>query len=127
MALVASRKAVPCRLTGLRVSYSLEGVEAAVTITENEESFSETVKGSGSIQAIYQAIDQLLPTTTILEDYQIKSITAGEDAQAEVYVALIDQEGRIVHGTGIDFDVLHASAKAYLEAKSRVKSRGENK
>lgn len=127
LALVASRKAVPCRLTGLRVSYSLEGVEAAVTITENEESFSETVQGSGSIQAIYQAIDQLLPTTIILEDYQIKSITAGEDAQAEVYVALIDQEGRIVHGTGIDFDVLHASAKAYLEAKSRVKSRGENK
>lgn len=121
-ALVSSRERADYQLDQLIINYSLEKVHATVTISENGQTFTKSDQGAGSIQAIYQTIDRLLPTSTTLADYQIKSITSGEDAQAEVYVSVKNENGQTVHGTGIDFDVLHASAKAYLQAKGRIKT-----
>ena len=51
-----------------------------------------------------------------------------EDAQAEVHVAIECAEtNRQISGIGVDFDVLQASAKAYVQASAALKNRGENK
>lgn len=84
-----------------------------------EEAKTESAIGSGSIQAIYNSIDKIFGQKPNLKEYYIKSVTGGEDAQAEVHVTLADQENTHYNGIGIDFDVLQASAKAYVKASEQ--------
>lgn len=76
----------------------------------------DTGRGAGSIDAIYGTINQLLDQDIKLIEYSIDAITTGTDAQAQVHVTIQTADNRLSNGTGIDFDVLAASAKAYLNA-----------
>ena len=48
--------------------------------------------GDGSIQAIYNAIDDVFEQKPILTNYEIQALTSGEDAQAEVRVTLTNPQ-----------------------------------
>ena len=52
----------------------------------------------------------------LLHEYRIDAITEGHDSQAQLHVTIQLPNGYLSYGTGIDFDVLTASAKAYLQA-----------
>jgi 2-isopropylmalate synthase len=56
-----------------------------------------------------------------LELYQVNSVTQGTDSQATTLVRLNDN-GKIYSGTGSDFDVLVASAAAYINALEKLKN-----
>lgn len=92
--------------------------EASVTILdrksgEEKEGIGQSV---GTVEAIYNTIDQIIGKQYTLEEYRIDAITQGSDSQAQVHVMIQTPEGEHFNGTGIDFDVLTASAKAYLQA-----------
>lgn len=116
---------VDCQLTALQVQYVSDGYQCAVVaIEENGKQMSASSVGSGSIQAIYNAIDQVFEQEPYLINYEIKALTAGEDAQAQVHVTVECPETHyLVSGIGVDFDVLQASAKAYVHASSLLKNR----
>jgi len=58
-------------------------------------------------------------------NYEITALTSGEDAQAEGHVVIECQEtNEKISGIGLDFDVLQASAKAYVQASAALKNRG---
>lgn len=116
---------VDCQLTALQVQYVSDGYQCAVVaIEENGKQVSASSVGSGSIQAIYNAIDQVFEQEPYLINYEIKALTAGEDAQAQVHVTVECPETHyLVSGIGVDFDVLQASAKAYVHASSLLKNR----
>lgn len=110
------------RLERMQLQYVSDGNQGAVvTINTGEvEPITESAIGSGSIQAIYNSIDKILEQKPILKEYYIKAITGGEDAQAEVHVTLANNEtNQHFNGIGIDFDVLEASAKAYVKASEQ--------
>jgi 2-isopropylmalate synthase len=50
-----------------------------------------------------------------LADYTVRAITAGKDALAEVRV-VVEVGTRSFNGQAVSFDVLEASAKAYVRA-----------
>ena len=75
--------------------------------------------GNGPVDAIFNAIKQIIPHEAKLELYQVHAVTAGTDAQAEVSVRL-DENGKTVTGRGADTDTLVASAKAYVAALSKL-------
>ncbi len=79
----------------------------------------ETAVGNGSVDAIYKAIDKATGEEVELEDYSIKSVTHGKDAQGEVHVVM-KQNGYAVQGRGVSTDILEASAKAYIDAINRL-------
>lgn len=129
LALIADevrQEPVTCQLETLQVQYVSDGYQCAVVaIQDGEEHKSASSVGSGSIQAIYNAIDQVFDQEPYLTNYEIRALTAGEDAQAQVHVTIECPDSQlVVSGIGIDFDVLQASAKAYVQASSLLKNRG---
>ncbi|HEX9464472.1 MAG TPA: 2-isopropylmalate synthase [Alphaproteobacteria bacterium] len=76
-------------------------------------------RGVGPVDAVFNAIQKLVPNTAKLQLYQVHAVTAGTDAQAEVTVRL-EEDGKTVNGSGADADTLVASARAYINALNRL-------
>ncbi|MBI1908751.1 MAG: 2-isopropylmalate synthase [Deltaproteobacteria bacterium] len=79
---------------------------------------SET--GSGPVDAIFKAIQKLAGFKGALSKFSINAITGGMDAQGEVMVAITEEGGRTVRGTGSHTDIVIASALAYVNALNRL-------
>ncbi|HCZ5587060.1 TPA: 2-isopropylmalate synthase, partial [Staphylococcus aureus] len=108
------------KLETLQLQYVSSGLQSAVVVVKDKEDhiYQDSSIGTGSIVAIYNAVDRIFQKETELIDYRINSVTEGTDAQAEVHVNLLI-EGKTVNGFGIDHDILQASCKAYVEAHAK--------
>jgi 2-isopropylmalate synthase len=86
---------------------------------DEPETFKEAATGDGPVDAVYNAIDRITGLNVELMDYRIHAVTKGQDAQGEVSV-MIKIQDEIYHGSGLSTDIIEASAKAYLNAISRM-------
>jgi 2-isopropylmalate synthase len=77
--------------------------------------YSAESTGSGPVDAVFKAIEQIAKSGTTLALYSVNAITSGTDSQGEVTVRL-NKGGRVMNGEGSDTDIIMASAKAYLDA-----------
>ncbi|MGW9857368.1 2-isopropylmalate synthase [Staphylococcus hominis] len=104
----------------LQLQYVSNGLQSAVVVIKDKEGhiYQDSSIGTGSIVAIYNAVDRIFKKNSELIDYRIDSVTEGTDAQAEVHVELVIEEQH-VNGIGIDHDILQASCKAYVEAHAK--------
>jgi len=75
--------------------------------------------GTGSVDAIFNAIKQAVGKDPNLVLYAIDGVTGGTDAQASAHVRL-EMNGRIVSGNAAEPDTLVASARAYINAYNRL-------
>ncbi|MDF2568414.1 MAG: leuA 5 [Sporomusa sp.] len=75
--------------------------------------------GDGPVDAAFKAIEQAVGFPIGLHDYQLKAVTAGEDALGEATV-WIERDGRKFNGRGLSTDVIEASAKAYVNAINKM-------
>jgi 2-isopropylmalate synthase len=75
--------------------------------------------GNGPVDATFNAIKAIMPHTARLQLYDVRAVTAGSDAQAEVTVRL-EENGKTVNGQGADPDTLVASARAYIHALNKL-------
>ena len=122
----ASKASACARVASAATSSCGSSTRSASLKTKAGEILTSSAIGSGSIQAIYNAIDQIFQHKPQLVRYEISALTSGEDAQAEVYVTLEDKnKQKQTNGVGVDFDVLQASAKAYITASSQLKEAEE--
>lgn len=99
-----------------------ETITAAVSlVNEDGESVEFLANGQGSVEAIFNAIDKFFNQTVRLTSYNIDAVTDGIDAQARVLVTVenVDTD-TIFNASGLDFDVLKASAIAYINANTLV-------
>ncbi len=104
----------------VQVSYSNQSTPSAmVQLDAMEATLEAQSEGNGSVDAIYNAIDQITKEEVSLEDYSIKSVSQGKDALGEVHV-ILRQKDVAVQGRGVSTDILEASAKAYLDAINRL-------
>lgn len=74
----------------------------------------------GPVDAIFSAINKLIPNNANLDLYQVQAVSEGIDAQATVAVRL-KQDNRIYSANGADTDVLTASAIAYINCLDKIK------
>lgn len=74
--------------------------------------------GNGQVDALFQAIDKLVPGGCVLESFHIDAVTPGEDAQGEVSVRVRRGE-QVYSGRGVATDIVEASIRAYLNALNR--------
>ena len=113
------------RLQGLQVATGTGGMPTATVEleeTETGEAVRDAATGDGPVDAIFRAIERLTDVALKLSDYQIRSVTAGKEAQGEVRLEAQYGE-RTVSGRGVSTDVLEASARAFLNAINRAVSR----
>jgi 2-isopropylmalate synthase len=74
---------------------------------------------NGTVESVFKAIDNAVGMKGSLADYQVRAISAGKDALAEVRVA-VEVGGETYNGQAVSFDVMEASAKAYVRAMNNA-------
>jgi 2-isopropylmalate synthase len=79
---------------------------------------------NGTVESVFKAIDDAVGIDGSLADYQVKAISAGKDSLAEVRVAVKVNE-RSFNGQAVSYDVMEASAKAYVRAVNNAAAAGE--
>src|SRR5262249_38658411 len=108
------------KLEYMTVIASLDGVPTAtLRIRKGEESFIEAATGVGTVDAVYNTIDKIIPVPHHLVDYMVNAVTGGTDAIAEVMVK-VGTEHNVFTGRGTALDIVEASAKAYLQAINKL-------
>jgi 2-isopropylmalate synthase len=75
--------------------------------------------GDGPIDAVFLALQKLTGIEAVCKDFNVHSVTVGEDAQGEVSVQL-EYQGRLYRGRGVSTDSVEASARAFLTALNRI-------
>jgi 2-isopropylmalate synthase len=113
------------RVTRLRVIAGTEGPqEATLTVSVDGQERTASATGDGPVDAVFNAIHEVVPHTAALRLFQVHAVTEGTDAQAQVSVRLED-DGHISTGQAADTDTLTASAKAYVNALNSLFVRRE--
>jgi len=69
----------------------------------------------GSVESVFQAIDDAVGMSGRLLDYRVQSVTSGKDSLGEVRV-VVEVQGKTYAGQAVSIDVMEASAKAYMRA-----------
>jgi len=109
----------------LRVIAGTEGPqEAALTLVFDGAEKSAVATGDGPVDAVFNAIREIVPHAAELRLFQVHAVTEGTDAQAQVSVRL-EEDGRIATGASADTDTLTASAMAYVNALNNLFVRKE--
>jgi 2-isopropylmalate synthase len=100
-----------------------------VTLSVNGTERSSEATGNGPVNALFKAVDDtlqpLLGWHPTLAEYEIKAVSAGEDAQGQVLVRCrrSSDEGPgalIVSGHGLSTNIIEASLDAYLVAANKL-------
>ena len=91
---------------------------AVVKLLRGDEVLEEAATGDGPVDASFNAIERCTGLSFKLEDYIVRSVTGGKDAQGEVVVKL-DKDGKKVRGRGLSTDIVEASVRAYIDAINR--------
>jgi 2-isopropylmalate synthase len=90
---------------------------------------SAEATGNGPVNALFAAVDAILQPAVgwhpVLAEYEIKAVSAGEDAQGQVLVRCrrSSDEGPgalVVTGHGLSTNIIEASVEAYLVAANKL-------
>jgi 2-isopropylmalate synthase len=82
----------------------------------------EAAVGDGPVHVIFAAIERATDTPITLRQYQVRSISTGEDAQGEARIE-VGADGREYRGRAVSTDILEASALALVEVINRIERR----
>ncbi|MFT6658658.1 2-isopropylmalate synthase [Maritalea sp.] len=108
------------KLVAMSVSSTIGGDHVCdLTVSVEGEEKSVHISGSGSVDAIFNAIKEAVGANPHLVHYGVDAVTGGTDAQANAHVRL-EMNGRIASGRTAEPDTLVASARAYLNAYNRL-------
>ncbi len=91
---------------------------AVVKLIHDDQTVEEAATGDGPVDAAFNAIERCIGESFTLEDYIVRSVTGGKDAQGEVVVKL-SKGDKNVKGRGLSTDIVEASVKAYIDAINR--------
>ena len=81
----------------------------------------DAATGDGPLDAIFLAMKRITGVSGSLRNFQVRSVSGGEDAQGEAFVEILVND-KAYHGKGISTDIIQASAEAYLKALNRAMS-----
>jgi 2-isopropylmalate synthase len=137
LALVEQRVAeVPQAVTleGWNVTSSHGGkATGMVSLAVAGEDHAKAAIGNGPVDALFEAVDAALQPVfgwhPVLEAYEIKAVSGGEDAQGRVLVRCrrSSDEGPgalVVSGHGLSTNIIEASIEAYLVAVNKLHGAG---
>ena len=92
---------------------------ASIRMLVNEEAVERVAMGDGPIDAAFAAIDLIVGKAFELDDWQMQSVTEGQEAMGECVVKLMS-DGKIYSGRGISTDIIGSSIRAYINALNKV-------
>ncbi|KAL7551916.1 hypothetical protein ACHAWF_016300 [Thalassiosira exigua] len=127
------------RVTGLQTTTGLSGIPTATVKMMGPDGVERYVSatGTGPVDAVYKAIDQIMGVSVILESYSMNSVNEGIEALASTRVVIVPtangpndsavmdaQTSRFrekkFSGSGSDTDIITSSARAYASALNKL-------
>ncbi len=93
---------------------------AVIKMVKDGKVFEKVSRGEGPIDASFKAIEKIVGIDFKLEDYQIQSVTEGEDALGDALAKISDRDGMIFAGRGLSTDIIEASIHAYINAVNKM-------
>lgn len=126
----AARVPASVELLGWSVTSSKGGRSVGtVSLLVDGEERSVEASGNGPVNALYGAVDAAVEPVfgwhPILTEYEIKAVSAGEDAQGQVLVRCrrstdTGPGALVVTGHGLSTNIIEASLEAYLVALNKL-------
>ncbi len=126
----AAELAVSVGLEGWSVTSSHGGRSTGtVSVAVDGETRSCEATGNGPVDALFDAVDGALEPKLgwrpVLDEYEIKAVTAGEDAQGRAFVRCHRSTDNgpdqlVVTGHGLSTNIIQASVEAYLAAANKL-------
>jgi len=111
-------RATPGRYTLNNVQvHSQSGVScnAEVSLIDDGTAKTGSATGTGTLDAVFRAIQGVTGVAAELEDFSLAAATQGSDALGEAVVTL-SQGSHVVVGRAMALDVIEAAANAYVNA-----------
>jgi 2-isopropylmalate synthase len=91
-----------------------------LTLKHNGRQYTKEISGGdGPVDAVFIAVRELTEADISIKEYNVQSVTDGEDAQGDVTV-LVNNRGETFRGHGVSTDTIEASAVAILNAVNRI-------
>ncbi|MCU0241763.1 MAG: 2-isopropylmalate synthase [Vicinamibacteria bacterium] len=84
--------------------------------------FQEAAVGDGPVDAMVKAIERATGVGVVLRDYQVRSVSMGEDAQGEVSIE-VEHDDRMYRAQATSTDIIEASARAFVNVVNRIAAR----
>ncbi len=92
---------------------------AYVELAIGETTVERVGMGDGPIDAALAAIDEIIGRSFELDDWQMQSVTEGQEAMGEAVIKLM-ADGKVYSGRGISTDIVGSSIRAYLNAINKA-------
>jgi len=101
-----------------------EAVAEIQLINEAGDVSQIVANAAGPVEASFNALEQATGISLTLKNFELRSATAGDDAQGEATVTVeFDNSSYRGHGTSVD--IVEAACRAYLEVINRILRRLE--
>jgi len=94
--------------------------EATVTLVMDGEVKVGEGKGVGPVDAVSHAVRKIVDPSIKLKEYNLKAITGGTDALADVLIKVQDKNGNIFKAEAVNEDVIMASAIALIKGMNKA-------
>merc|ERR1719203_42072 len=127
------------KVTGLQATTGLSGIPTATVKMLGPDGVERYVSttGTGPVDAVYKAIDQIMGVSVVLESYAMNSVNEGIEALASTRVTIVPtidgpNDSAVVDaqtsqlrekkfsGSGSDTDIITSSARAYTSALNKL-------
>jgi 2-isopropylmalate synthase len=111
----------PWSMEELHISSGTGSISAAAVKMSHGDgrTVSEGAVGDGPVEAAFKALERVTGINLELKNFEVRSVTVGEDAQGEVTVT-VEYNHQSFRGLGISTDIVEAGAIAYLDVINRV-------
>ncbi len=111
----------PWKLQHLHATTHLgNGASASVKLKHSDGRLcAEAALGDGPVHAVLRAITRAAGMALDIDDFQIRSLSNGADAQGRAMLT-VQHNGRELCGRGVSTDIVEAAAQAALEVVNRI-------
>ncbi len=109
----------PIKLVSAHYTQEADGISSTVTIKVNGNERIITGKGNGRLDAVSDALKRCLNLKYNLTSYSEHALEIGSKSQAISYVEIVDANGKITWGAGLDTDIIASSINALISALNK--------
>lgn len=95
------------------------GFKANAVIVYNGKEYAVEAEGNGRLDATGNAIKKVIGEVYTFDSYTEHALDVDSHASAASYVSIIDQNGKLIWGVGVDSDIIVSSIKALVSALNR--------
>ncbi|HTU65400.1 MAG TPA: 2-isopropylmalate synthase [Steroidobacteraceae bacterium] len=111
----------PWTLLNLRTSFdSAKSADAVVRLKHSDgREIEMRSTGDGPVDAALKAIERATGVEVVLRKFEVRSVSAGEDAQGEALV-YVEYNQRTYRGSSVSTNIVESATQAFLEVINRI-------